>query len=186
MSKITVLLGQKDHRKFDLSEHKILLVKPETEEITVKSKEVVQEIYPSENKLIRKVIVDSVALDKPDQTKTTIPTKERQVVKADAGYELAENIVEAIPDEFADITGVTATAEDVLNGKTFVDSTGTTIQGTAELKEDLDRELTEQENEIARLEISVEKLPEPKPSGGANIEATLLEDGSYSLTILEA
>lgn len=185
MSKITVLLGQTDHRHFNLGQIKVVTIPPQTEEITVKSKEVVQEIYPSENKYISKVTVDAVALDKPDQTKTTTPTKERQVVKADAGYELYENIVEPIPSEFADITGVTATAEDVLNGKTFVDSAGNTIQGTAELKEDLDRELTEQENEITRLESAVDNLPEPKPSG-ANIEATLLEDGSYSLTILEA
>lgn len=100
MARITGILGQKDERTFTLGEIKAVVMERQTEEITVKSKDVVQEIYPSENKLISKVIVDSVTLDKPDQVKTTVPSKERQVVKPDAGYELAESIIEPIPDEY--------------------------------------------------------------------------------------
>ena len=109
-------------------------------------------------------VVGNSAPDKPDQSKTTIPTKERQVVRADLGYELAENIVEPIPDEYADITGVTATAEDVLNGKVFIDNEGNEVQGTAELKDDLTTELTAQDEAITSLETAVDKLPEPKGS----------------------
>lgn len=250
--KITIVLGQKDHRDFELGEIRAVSIPPQTEQIEVTPTTSEQVILPSDKKYINRVDVKAVtadidpnitennirqgvtilgktgnlAPDKPDQTKTVTPTKEQQEVVADTGYELGKAIVNPIPDEyeipvmynsatsitpskevqafetagkkiatnltvepipneFADITGVTATAEDVLNGKTFVDNTGATIQGTAELKEDLDTELTAQENAIADLETAVDNLPEPKPSG-ANIEATLLEDGSYSLTILEA
>jgi hypothetical protein len=106
--------------------------------------------------------IGNLAPDKPDQVKTTIPSKERQHIKADTGYELAENIVEPIPDEYADITGVTASAEDVLNGKVFVDNQGNEVQGTAELKEDLDAELTAQDEAITNLENAVDSLPTPK------------------------
>ena len=43
--------------------------------------------------------------DKPDQEKTVIPTKERQEVVADSGFELAKTIVEPIPDNFIEPSG---------------------------------------------------------------------------------
>ena len=43
--------------------------------------------------------------DKPDQEKTIIPTKARQEVVADAGFELAKTIVEPIPDNFIEPSG---------------------------------------------------------------------------------
>lgn len=115
--KIAVVLGQKDHRDFNLSEIRAVTIQPQTEEIIVKSTEQVQVITPTEGKFFDKVTVDSVALDKPDQTKTTIPTKERQVVKADVGFELAENIVEPIPSEYITTTDADAISSDILEGK---------------------------------------------------------------------
>lgn len=104
--------------------------------------------------------------EREKQTKTVIPTEERQSVKADTGFELIETIVEPIPDEYADISNVDATAEDVLNGKTFVDNQGNEVQGIAELKEDLDAELSAQDEAIARVESAVDKLPESKADIG--------------------
>ena len=43
--------------------------------------------------------------DKPDQQKTVTPTKARQEVVADSGYELAKAIVEPIPDNFIEPSG---------------------------------------------------------------------------------
>ena len=151
--------------------------------------------------------------EREKQTKTIIPTEERQSAKADTGYELAEVIVEPIPseyeipvlydgivevtptkesqslgtadkkltqnivinpipDKYADVSNVDATAEDVMMGKTFVDNQGNEVQGTAELKEDLDAELTAQDEAITRLEVAVDELPESK----ADIDEVKLMD----------
>ena len=91
------------------------------------------------------------------------PTKEEQVITPSKfGTYIDKATINPIPDEYADISNVDATAEDVLNGKTFVDNQGNEVQGTAELKEDLTTELTAQNEAITRLEVAVEELPEPK------------------------
>lgn len=65
------------------------------------------------------------------QTKTVTPTKSTQVVSPDVGYEgLSQVTVNPIPNNFADISGVTADASDVLANKTFVGSNGTLTTGT--------------------------------------------------------
>lgn len=139
-----VKLGQVDNRKFDLSQTQAVVMPPELEELIVVPTTEEQNISASKGKYFKDIKVEAVtsdidkniqennirqgvtilgktgnlAPDKPDQTKTTIPTKERQVVKADTGFELFENIVEPIPDEFIITSDADAVASDILNGKT--------------------------------------------------------------------
>ena len=64
------------------------------------------------------------------ETKTATPTKKAQTVEASEGKVLSAVTVEAIPAEFQDVTGVTATADKVLTGSDFVDATGNVVSGT--------------------------------------------------------
>lgn len=65
------------------------------------------------------------------QTKTATPTKSQQNITPDEGYYgLSSVTVAAIPEAYQDVTGVTATAADVLSGKTIVNSTGETVAGS--------------------------------------------------------
>lgn len=65
------------------------------------------------------------------QTKTATPTKMQQNITSDEGYYgLSSVTIEPIPETYQDVTSVTATAPDVLSGKTIVTSDGSVTPGT--------------------------------------------------------
>lgn len=63
------------------------------------------------------------------ETKSATPTKSAQTITPTAGKLLSSVSVAAIPEAYQDVTGVTATAADVLTGKVIVSATGKTVQG---------------------------------------------------------
>ena len=64
------------------------------------------------------------------ETKTVTPTKSAQDITPTAGKVLSKVTVEAIPDKYQDVSGVTATAANVLDGNYFVDKTGALVEGS--------------------------------------------------------
>lgn len=64
------------------------------------------------------------------ETKTVTPTKAAQEITPTAGKVLSKVTVEAIPDKYQDVSGVTTTAANVLDGTYFVDKTGKVVEGT--------------------------------------------------------
>jgi hypothetical protein len=64
------------------------------------------------------------------ETKTATPTKATQNVTPTAGKVLSKVTVNAIPAAYQDVTGVTAVAAEVLDGKKIVSSTGVVVEGS--------------------------------------------------------
>lgn len=64
------------------------------------------------------------------QNKSVTPTKSAQTITPSTGNVLKQVTVEAIPDKYQDISGVTAAAGDVLTGKKIIGSDGSAITGT--------------------------------------------------------
>lgn len=64
------------------------------------------------------------------EEKSVTPTKSAQTVTPTSGKVLSKVTVAAIPDQYQDVTPVTATAPDVLDGAIIVDPAGTPVEGT--------------------------------------------------------
>jgi len=73
---------------------------------------------------------------KPEQSKSVVPTVSSQLVTPDPGYALSRVDVGAIPSEYADVSDVTATAGTVLTGSDFVDASGTLVHGACDYDAD--------------------------------------------------
>lgn len=69
--------------------------------------------------------------DLPTQSARTItPTKSSQTAVAAGKFTTGAITVAAIPASYQDVTGVTATASDVVSGKDIVNSSGTVVHGS--------------------------------------------------------
>lgn len=87
-------------------------------------------VIPSDGKVLSKVTVN-VEKQLNLQEKTAVPSKEIKTIVPDEGFDgLSKVIIEAIADIYADVSAVNAVAEDVLEGKTIVSSTGEKVAGT--------------------------------------------------------
>ncbi len=64
------------------------------------------------------------------EAKSATPTKSSQTITPTTGKVLSSVAVAAIPSEYQDISGVTATPAHVLDGDVFIDSTGAEVSGT--------------------------------------------------------
>lgn len=72
---------------------------------------------------------DTIALP-VQEAKTITPTKSTQTAVAKNVYTTGAVTVAAIPSQYQDVSGVTATAAGTLSGQKFVNSSGTTVTGT--------------------------------------------------------
>lgn len=85
-------------------------------------------ITPTSGKVLSKVVVN---VNPTLQTKTVTPTKSKQTISPDVGYDGLSSVdVNAIPSNYGDVSGVTAAAGDVLANKIFVNSAGAEVAGT--------------------------------------------------------
>lgn len=64
------------------------------------------------------------------EAKSVTPSKTAQTITPSVGKVLSKVTVAPIPDKYADVTGVTATADKVLDGSIIVNNLGATVEGT--------------------------------------------------------
>ena len=69
-------------------------------------------------------------VDVSSSSRTVTPTKSKQTINGESNSFLHSVTVNAIPDAYQDITGVTATAADVLSGKKIIGADGKEATGT--------------------------------------------------------
>ena len=80
------------------------------------------------------------------QSKSVTPTKQQQSITPDSGYYgLSDVTVNAIPENYQDVSSVTAAASDVLAGKIFVTSAGAVTTGEMPNNGAVNKTLTAQE-----------------------------------------
>lgn len=135
------------------------------------------------NVAIGRIITASSSASEPNlQTKSVTPIKEEQTIVPDSGYDgLSMVNVAAIPEQYQDVSVVTADASDIVEGKKIVTTTGTVSgtmpdkgaisgaidgintetyvipsgyhngSGTVSLTNDIQNEVTTQENIIAEI-----------------------------------
>ena len=99
------------------------------------------------------------------ETKTVTPTKTAQDITPMTGKVLSKVTVEAIPDRYQDVSGVTTTADNVLDGTYFVDSTGALVEGTMPDKGDVSAT-------IDGLTTTSYTIPAGKHSGSGKVSLT--------------
>ena len=125
-----VILGQEDTLNINTGSVETVILRPQTEQPIIKTKTTEQVITPSQDKYFDKVTVNAVTSDidsnivpenikagktilgvvgnvepdKPDQSKTVMPTEQQQIIRADTGYELASVTVEPIPTKSVEIS----------------------------------------------------------------------------------
>ena len=109
------------------------------------------------------------------ETKTVTPTKTVQNITPAAGKVLSKVTVNAIPDKYQDVSGVTATAADVLDGSVFVDKTGEVIEGTMPDRGAVDAT-------IDGLTVTSYTIPAGKHSGAGKV--TLTDDIENALAAI--
>lgn len=73
------------------------------------------------------------------ETKSVTPTKTAQTVAPTAGKVLTEVTVAAIPVAYQDVSGVTATADKVLEGSKIVDAGGNLLEGAIPVNGDVSK-----------------------------------------------
>lgn len=64
------------------------------------------------------------------EEKKVTPTKSAQTITPASGKVLSKVTVDPIPDQYQDVSGVTATADKVLAGSSFVDANGNVVTGS--------------------------------------------------------
>lgn len=153
-------LSKEEQEKVVEAKTEDVVVLPDSEmqvlsRVTVKgvTAEIDDSIKPENIKLGATIlgVAGNVAPDKPDQSKVVQPSVNKQVVRADTGYELESVEVEGVTSE---IDG-NIQAENIRYG---VEILG--VVGAMEQKEDLDAELNEQESLLNDLQNQVNNLPD--------------------------
>lgn len=80
------------------------------------------------------------------ESQTITPTKETQDIVPNTGKLISKVTVNPIPDKFQDITVVTASEDDVLASKTFINSRGEVVTGTIKMMDKANVILTPEYN----------------------------------------